>query len=104
METYPHNLNQHTQGQAIKVKLAEEHSMLEGLPKLSLYDQNKMFYNVEQLKTESTLQQLVFRDISRMTETVKNEMSDTIGATRHRKIAPLKEAVKRIEKSTVSIK
>ena len=78
--------------------------MLQGLPEISKNDQNKKFLNVEKLSTEQTLNQLVIRDLNKMAETCKNEMSDTIGATRHRKIAPLKEAKKRIEVSTIDIK
>ena len=58
-----------------------------------------MFLNVEQLSVEDTLKQVVQADITKMVTIVGEEISDTVGVPRPRKVRAYKEANKRIKKS-----
>ena len=88
----------------MQTELQAKHSMLEGLPKISVYDQKKMFLNVEQFSVKDTLEQVVQKDLATMVQTVEEEIADTVGAPRPRKVAAYKEAAKRIKKNETSIK
>ena len=103
-ETYPRTFKDHEQGKTVQAELQAKHSLLEGLPKISVYDQKKMFLNVEQFSVEDTLAQVVQKDLAKMVQTVEEEIADTVGAPRPRKVAAYKEAAKRIKNNEQSIK
>lgn len=66
---------------------------------------HKKFSKIDTFDVEDTWNAIVDSSINQMVLTVKNELKDTIGVPRpHRKVQPLKEGVKRINKQTAQIK
>ena len=65
---------------------------------------NKKFQKIEQLSIQNTYSEVVETDISRMVQTVSNDIKDTLGIPIKRKVAPLKEAKERVDKTTKSAK
>ena len=55
-------------------------------------------------KYDNTYNQLIAPDLQEMVGTVRNEFKDTFGIPRPRKVAAYKEAEKRIDKASKSVK
>ena len=72
---------------------------------MSLKEQNKKFTKIAEFQYENTYEQIIKRDTDKMVLTVQDEIKDTLGVPRpYRKVQPVKEAAKRIEKNMKSIK
>lgn len=101
---YPRTLDEHDYAKELKKELSEQHSMLKGIPRIDDQERNKMINKVMDFKYDNTYNQLVATDIQEMVGTVRYELKDTLGIPRPRKVAAYKEAEKRIDKATKSVK
>ena len=63
-----------------------------------------MMKKVVNFDGSATYDQVIKHDITEMVNTVRDEYKDTLGIPRPRKVAAYKEAEKRIDKTTKSIK
>lgn len=79
--------------------------MLAGIPPISAAERDRAIAPIVDFTADQTLEKVVTRDINKMVETVSGDMRETIGRARpHRKVQPVKEAAKRIEKNEKSLK
>ena len=102
---YPKSLKEHDKSKQVLAELSDKYSLVKDLPKMSLKEQNKKFTKIAEFQYENTYEQIIKRDTDKMVLTVQDEIKDTLGVPRpYRKVQPVKEAAKRIEKNMKSIK
>ncbi len=84
---YPKSLKKFEEPKALEQELEGKYSMLQGIPKISNYQQEKAFTKIKDLQYENTYETIVARDITKMNLTVRDEIKDTLGLPRpHRKV------------------
>ena len=105
-EIYPREMKEHDMAKAVTAELStDKYSLVGQLPVLSQKEQNRKFSKIAEFQYENTYEQIVKRDTKNMVAVVKDEIKDTLGIPRpHRRVQPVKEAAKRIEKNMKSIK
>ena len=101
---YPRNLKDHKEHMQLQAALADNYSLVANNDVINSKEKDLLFKNVAKFDTTLTFDKVVMKDINKMTGTVSDEFKDTLGLPRPRKIAPVKEAKKRMEKNEKSIK
>lgn len=89
----------------MQVELADNYSLVNSNKIISKKEQESMFKNVATFDLQNTYDLVIKKDLNQMTGTVHDEIKDTLGLPRPpRKIAPVKEAKKRLAENEKSIK